>query len=214
MVRTGARATVLGDLVAQTGLRPAGIKPKVPRGASLPPAAATEILDLYRRLGGALATPSFRPGPWDLAFDGDIVVELDEELHFNRYRLLTLDSSWYRRIGWVAAYRRFCAENEGECLTAGDWGKRWTNPSCELMFGAPGRPGQLDGAGAPRWKQRALYDAIKDLAPLAAPLRVVRVSVYDRVDERTLAECLRRPASTDIPALGALLDERIAGHDP
>jgi hypothetical protein len=77
------------------------------------------------------------------------------------------------------------------------------------MFGVPSRAGQLDGAGAPRWKQRALYDAIKDLASLAASLRVVRVSVYDRVGPRTLAECLRKPASTDIPALGALLDERI-----
>jgi len=213
MVRTGARATVLGDLVAQTGLRPADKKPKVPRQASLPPAASTDILDLYHRLGGALATPSFRSGPWDLAFEGDIVVELDEELHFNRYRLLTLETSWYRGVGWVHAYRRFCAQNEGKCLTAGDWGKRWTSPSCERMFGAPGPAGQLDGAGAPRWKQRALYDTIKDLAPLTTPLRVVRLSVYDRVAERTLADCLHSPASTDISALGTLLDERI-GYDP
>ena len=39
----------------------------------------------------------------------------------------------------------------------------------------------------------------------------MRVSVYDRVGERTLAECLRDPASTDISALGVLLEERLAG---
>lgn len=55
-----------------------------------------------------------------------------------------------------------------------------------------------------------LYDTFTDLAPLTTPLHVVRVSVYDRVAERTLADCLHSPASTDISALSALLDERIA----
>jgi hypothetical protein len=39
-----------------------------------------------------------RLSAWDLEFDG-IAVELDEHLHFNRYRGLTLKSprySWYR----------------------------------------------------------------------------------------------------------------------
>jgi len=30
-----------------------------------------------------------------------------------------------------------------DCLTAGKWGKRWTNPSCEKLFGPPDPPGAL-----------------------------------------------------------------------
>ena len=46
------------------------------------------IKELYRRLGGPLDSPTLRPGGWDLAFSGELVVELDEELHFNQYRRL------------------------------------------------------------------------------------------------------------------------------
>jgi hypothetical protein len=40
-----------------------------------------------------------------------------------------------------------------------------------------GAAGDLDGEGAPRWKQRALYDAIKDTAPAALGVALARVSV-------------------------------------
>jgi hypothetical protein len=60
---------------------------------------AAELHALYRRLGGLLATPTWRPGGWDLVFGGSLVVELDEELHFNRYRALTLNSSWAKGVG-------------------------------------------------------------------------------------------------------------------
>lgn len=53
------------------------------------------------------------------------------------------------------------------------------------------------------WEQRVLYDTFTDLAPLTTPLHVVRLSVYDRVAGRTLADCLHSPASTDISALSA-----------
>lgn len=45
-----------------------------------------------------------------------------------------------------------------------------------------GPAGDLRGDGAPRWKQRALYDAIKDTAPATElDVRLARVSVYDHV---------------------------------
>jgi hypothetical protein len=57
-----------------------------------------------------------------------------------------------------------------------------------------GPPGDLDGAGAPRWKQRALYDAMKDTARSAGAGAAVlaRVSVWDPVAGATLGEAPRR----------------------
>ena len=130
---------MLGDLLAQIGLRPAA-----QRGAATCVVARTR-----RRRGSGFVSSdrwnSRRPfastRAVDLAFGGEVVVEFDEELHFNRYRLLTLDSSWYRDVGLVDAYRGFCTEHEGECVVAGDWGERWSNPSWERIFGAGGPPG-------------------------------------------------------------------------
>src|SRR5207247_5846986 len=100
---------------------------------------ADGLLGLYRELGGAESEPTLRPGPWDLVFKGPVVVELDEELHFNRYRGLTLTASWAEQLPWTSTYRAYCEKHEADCLAAGTWGKRWTNPSCERMFGAAGR---------------------------------------------------------------------------
>ena len=124
-----------------------------------------ELMELYRRFGGQDEVPTLRPGPWDLVLEGRLVVLADEELHFNRYRALTLSVSWSTDLPWRAPYLGYCGQHEDECLSAGSWGKRWTNPSCERMFGTSDHVGELDGAGAPRWKQRALYDAMKDIAP-------------------------------------------------
>lgn len=39
--------------------------------------------------------------------------------------------------------------------------------------------GELTGNGAPRWKQRAFYDFVKDLTPLLLDILVVRISIWD-----------------------------------
>jgi hypothetical protein len=85
------------------------------------------------------------------------VVELDEELHFNRTQ--TLQPACAAVLPCHDAHLDFSSQQEQQCLAAAKWGKRWTNPSCETMFGTPGVPGALEGAGAPRWTQRALYES-------------------------------------------------------
>lgn len=77
---------------------------------------AYEALSLYRSLGGLQAQPDLRPGAWDLVFDNLLLVELDEELHFNCYRAATLAASWERRLPWTASYRDHCAKHEPTCL--------------------------------------------------------------------------------------------------
>ena len=207
MPRTGARAGALSTLLTAAGFQPAG-KPAAPR-------IRTEALArLYRQLGGIQEDPTLRPGSWDLAVTADdgtmIVVELDEELHFDRYRKQTLAAPWYDRIAWSNKYSMLCTRHERRCLQAGTWGRRWTTPSCERLFGQAGPAGQAAGAGAPRWKQRALYDAIKDLAAISgAGPRLARLSIYDQLDGRELEAQLQRPTQSDLTALKELVIQRM-----
>jgi hypothetical protein len=175
----------------------------------LPGDARAELIELYQALGGKEPIRALRPGAWDLAFIGGLVVELDEELHFNRYRLRTLQAPWNARLPWHDAYLDLCDRHEQACLGAGRWGKRWTSRSCESMFGPPGEAGVLEGAGAPRWKQRALYDAIKDIAALTSnALHLVRLSVWDTIDDVRLGDALSGGAPIDDERLRELVAER------
>ena len=138
---------------------------------------------VYRELGGILDKVPLNLRPWDMEIDG-IAVELDEELHFNRYRAKTLECPLYYDLAKfpLRGYRQYCLDYEQKCLSAGGYGGKWTNVSCERQFGEAGVPGDLSGEGAPRWKQRAFYDFIKDLAPLVIGIRVARLSIWDQVD--------------------------------
>lgn len=212
MVRTGGRAEALTRLLVASGWTPS-LAPPRPQVADLTKPLSTEVLDLYRRLGGTQDDPAFRPGGWDLSFDGGLVVELDEELHFNRYRAATLETSWSSALPWRANYRSFCEEHERRCLQAGRWGKRWTNPSTARLFSG-GEPGDLE-AGAPRWKQRALYDSLKDLVPvLDLGIRIARVSIYDLVDGVAVEDILAGVGNPDPAALRLHVDSRTAKECP
>lgn len=200
MPRTGARASALRALLASAGFTLV-TPPSPPRLADLNHSDATSALELYRELDGTETQPCFRPGSWDVAVaSGDeiVVIELDEELHFNRYRERTLTASCYRDIPWTACYVDQCRCHERRCLNAGTWGKRWTTPGAEALFGLAGPTGQLAGAGAPRWKQRALYDAIKDVAARAgAAPAMARLSINDRLGPHSLEAVLTNQIATD-----------------
>lgn len=208
VVKTGARANRLLSELERIGLARSQAAPPLPRLLNLPEPARVDILSLYAQLGGAQREPSLRPGSWDLVFEG-LVVELDEELHFNRYRAATLVPEWTNGLPWRDAYRTLCAQREPECLKAAQWGKRWTNPSTEAQFGPPAEPGDLDGGGAPRWKQRAFYDAMKDAAAAAGSFSLARLSVYDDLDGVPLGTYLTgSPSAMPPEPLAVLVAER------
>ncbi len=114
MVKTGARANALEQLLARVGYKPAAKLPG-PRTGDLSPERIEHVAHLYRALGGTTASPRLRPGAWDLAFQGGIVVELDEELHFNRYRRITLEPEWAVDLPWRRDYLTLTAEHEAGC---------------------------------------------------------------------------------------------------
>jgi hypothetical protein len=209
VVKTGARAGKLEALLIDAGLHRSTEEPPRARVENLPIDFKAHIDALYMDLDGQVEAPSFRPGKWDLAFEGGLVVELDEELHFNRYRALTLSGNWTQRLPWTTDYLSYCDHHEPNCLADGRWGKRWTNPSCERLFGPADAPGSFGAGGAPRWKQRALYDAIKDAFALAGVgVRLARLAVYDRCEGVELGAILAGHERVSPNALASLVKER------
>lgn len=191
-----------------------GIVAALPRLDALSDSAAAEVLAVYRKLGGQLESPALRPGAWDLTVDG-ILVELDEQLHFNRYRATTLEAPTYATLSRfpLTAYRAFSAAKEPDCLRLGSGQGRWMNTSTEAHFGPCGPRGDLSGNGSSRWKQRALYDFMKDLTQLdpdAPPL--ARITIWDPLPGLpgvTVEKAVHRPPDERVAgALRILISER------
>ena len=80
--------------MVQAGFRATAAPPPAPRLNALDAPARDRVVELFGTLSERTPVPPVRPGAWDLAFDDGLVVELDEELHFNRYRARTLQMPW------------------------------------------------------------------------------------------------------------------------
>jgi hypothetical protein len=179
----GRRAERRARLLREEGLavvdRRTGARPT---SATVTDDAVSMILDCYRALGGQMSSPTLAPGPWDLRVEHGLV-ELDEERHFNRWREITLESTAYDLLGTFprGLYRVLCGERETECLRAASDRGSWTNPGSERQFGPAGPNGVLTGAGSPRWRQRALYDFMKDLSWFGDFPPVARISIWEEL---------------------------------
>jgi hypothetical protein len=171
---------------------------------------APDIRSLYDLLEGHPDHfDGIRPGGWDLAFntpDGLLLLELDEEQHFNRYRALTLGATADLGLPWTLAYQAHSRDHEHRLLPGWGTGQRWTNPSAARFFGSPSTPGDFTGVGAPRWRQRAFYDATKDTL---TGRRLARISVHDIVITGSAVETLlRHPDPTAATGLQVLIATR------
>lgn len=207
----GKREVALGRVLLEADLREVQ-KPAAPRLDDLPAHLQTEILHLYRVLGGIQDQPRLAPGKWDLSFAG-FVVELDEEQHFNQYRLSTLLADWATDLPWTSDYLRYSADHEALCSRKASHGGYWTKTSCERLFGPAGPKGDLTSSnGSPRWKQRALYDAMKDAYCVAGEVSLARLSCHDDVGGHLLGTVLDGKAPLDVDALRALLETRTPHH--
>lgn len=80
----------------------------------------------------------------------------------------------------------------------------------ERMFGQADLDGVIGVHGAPRWKQRAMYDVVKDAAAAAGQVRLARVSIYDVVDGHTLNDVLYGRVTVDARAVDELVVRRTA----
>ncbi|MDR7081083.1 hypothetical protein J2X01_000352 [Arthrobacter ginsengisoli] len=167
----------------------------------LPENVRDGIVDHYRGLGGAAAYTNFTSGKWDIATGDGLLIEFDEQLHFNRYRHRTLASPWSAEIPWTVAYLHYSSIHEDECVKAGSYGQKWTSPSTEKMFGPADPPRTFDPNGSPRWKQRALYDAVKDAYAVHTPgISMTRVSLYDHIGGAGIHQALKPSGARLDPA--------------
>ena len=176
---------------------------------------AGEALNIYRRLGGVHDVPPVHPGAWNIAC-GDLVIEVDEERHFNRYRAFTLESKAYQKLTFPAqAYQQYCFRYESQCMAAAGSGPWWSTPSSEFGYGAGDPAGTLGSLGPPRWRQRAFNDWIKDMSSMLARVAVCRIAVWDPLerdgmtqDVGTVLRLFGTPAGRSIEELwgDALLD--------
>lgn len=206
----GDRERALGAMLTTLGYRSS--RWPVPRVPGLPAGATSWVLELYRELGGIQASPVLAPRGWDHPCV-NLVVELDEEQHFTRYRALTLQPAWARALPWADAYTTYSQSHEGVALARNASAGFWTKPGAEAQFGPSSAPRDLSGAGSARWKQRALYDAVRDAAAASGQVNLARLSVYDLVAGRTVDAVLRNPVFGDLEALDALIKQRtLAGR--
>lgn len=120
--------------------------------------------ELYVDLGGQAKIYPVNVGPWDIS-TSDFVVELDEELHFNRYRYKSLLLNFYQNHTYfdLNSYLSYCEVFETACIKAGGYSGKWKNSSTEKMFSFSNEYKNLEGNGSSRWKQRAYYDLVKDI---------------------------------------------------
>lgn len=145
------------------------------------------VVNVYRILGGVLSMPPIRVGKYDID-TANFIIELDEENHFNRYRLSTLDSPIYANNPNidVEQYKKFCKNYEDRCLTYGKYAK---NDSTEKQFEYCELDGNLDDSRS-RWKQRAFYDFIKDITSIVKNVPIIRISIYEKYKGLTIEKLI------------------------
>ncbi|MBD5356894.1 MAG: hypothetical protein HDR88_07820 [Bacteroides sp.] len=165
-----------------------------------------EVCKVYKALGGILDVPPVNPGKWDIDMES-FIIELDEENHFNRYRLITLDAPLYQKYNNfdVKQYRKYCLAYEYKCPTSQ---KRWSNPSADKQFGESGPNGNFSGNGPSRWKQRAFYDYLKDIYSVITGIPIIRISIYDQAYHSTIKQLLD---NEDAIKIKEYLQKRIRG---
>ena len=111
-----------------------------------------------------------------------VLVEFDEDLHFNRYRSHSLATPWNSQLPRSEAHRSYAVDKEDMCLKAGKYKGKRASPSSNRMFGGSDSEGVLGDLGSSRWKQRAIYDAVKDAHALNSPgVALARVSIHDEI---------------------------------
>jgi hypothetical protein len=135
------------------------------------------LLEIYKKLNGKQEEIAFHISKYDCAYNG-IIVELDEENHFNRYRVITLENPIYNQNTTMRKddYLNFSSLFENECCTHG---KYWNTSSSDRLFGSSDPNGLFLKKGSSRWRQRAFYDLLKDHIPFILKIPVIRLSIYE-----------------------------------
>ena len=131
-----------------------------------------------------------------------IAIALDEEVHFNRYRLLTLQSAVYAEplICQLKRYKTYCQRVMGK--TSGK--------EREVVNSSPqNKPG-----GSVHQVQLALNDFMQDMLPLVHYVPLLRLSVFDPVSTpagiRTLSSLLEKDDQKEYALIAGFMEKKLA----
>lgn len=143
-----------------------------------------EIIEVFELLGGKTNIPQWQMTKPVFYFE-NLIICLDDEISFNRYRKITLQSDIYKhsKVKFnVSNYLRYCRTKEAECLKAARSNNVWNDKILESVFGESDPPGQLYDRGSNVWKQRAFNDFMIDCLPIFYKNFVImRISVWDEI---------------------------------
>lgn len=174
------------------------------------------LLEAYGNLGGLMDPPDIKFTVSFMEF-GRFCVQLDEAIHFNRYRAKTLRSAFYEKLASFPTmkYRTYCRKYEVECLKAGTSKPYWTNDEAEKHFGKSQHSGDLGLNGSAGWKMTAFKDFLTDLICRKRKIRLLRIPVWDdlMVDRKLkkFNELLMSPTTAEKEQILKLIEARVVG---
>jgi len=176
-----------------------------------------EVDELVKRWGGNPAKlKGFQPKPWLIEIENNIVICLDEHIHFNRYRLESLYQPFYQDFkGFLLPnYQRYCRQYESECAkTANATASVWTSKQSEYFFGQSAPIGDWSANGSSGLKMLALTQYLDDLTVTCSPVKIIRISVWDNIMIEkqlfTLDKILLAPTAQQVEALTKMLKRKI-----
>ncbi|REG94228.1 DUF7255 family protein [Algoriphagus antarcticus] len=139
------------------------------------------LKEIYEDLGGAGKMPLLEKLKFDFKINRNLFV-YDDEVHFNRYRLITFKSDLYLELNFpfLETQKRLCRSYEKECLKVGMQQRIWNGaPIAKHSFGEPSEPGDFSGNGGIGWKLLAYNDAQFDLQTRIHGYKLFRITPFE-----------------------------------
>ena len=139
------------------------------------------LAEIYEDLGGVGKIPLLEKLKFDFKIGRNLFV-YDEELHFNRYRLVTFRSELYSELNFPFSemQKRLCRTYEKDCLKVGLQQRIWNGaPIAKHCFGEASEPGDFSGNGAIGWKLTAYNDAQFDLQTRIHGYKLFRITPFE-----------------------------------
>ena len=139
------------------------------------------LAEIYEDLGGFGEIPLLEKLKFDFKIGRNLFV-YDEELHFNRYRLVTFRSELYTELNFPFSemQKRLCRTYEKDCLKVGLQQRIWNGaPIAKHCFGEASEPGDFSGNGAIGWKLTAYNDAQFDLQTRIHGYKLYRITPFE-----------------------------------
>lgn len=139
------------------------------------------LTEIYADLGGLGSLPLLEKLKFDFKINRNLFV-YDDEIHFNRYRLITFRSDLYSELTFpfLETQKRLCRSYEKECLKVGMQQRIWNGaPMAKHSFGAPSEPGDFSGNGAIGWKLTAYNDVQYDLQTRIHGYKLIRITPFE-----------------------------------